>query len=147
MEDLQQPLDPTIRRRKLDELFADEPYLSPTMKARSLHQKLEQAHGKPGAHADLTLLTGLPPSPEPRLSRPDMARPLAVEAAPPRNGAAVEPPRPHRLLSLIEAAACLRQSAVGKGKAPGPDSERLRRFRENVLLKWLSAAPGREKKG
>lgn len=29
-----------VRRKRLDELFADEPHLSPTMKARRLHEKL-----------------------------------------------------------------------------------------------------------
>ncbi len=31
------------RHQRLDELFADEPHLSPTMKARRLHEKLEAA--------------------------------------------------------------------------------------------------------
>ena len=29
------------RKRRIDELFADEPFLSPTMKAKRLHEKLE----------------------------------------------------------------------------------------------------------
>ena len=36
-------LNGDAKKRKLDELFADEPYLSPTMKARLLHEKLQQA--------------------------------------------------------------------------------------------------------
>lgn len=31
---------PESRRRKLDDLFGDEPFLSPTMKARRLHEKM-----------------------------------------------------------------------------------------------------------
>ena len=34
MSRMEEPLEPDARRRKLDELFADDPYLSPTMKAR-----------------------------------------------------------------------------------------------------------------
>ena len=30
------------RRKRLDELFVDEPFLSPTMKARTLHEKLHE---------------------------------------------------------------------------------------------------------
>lgn len=33
----------TARNKRLDELFAEEPHLSPTMKARRLHEKLETA--------------------------------------------------------------------------------------------------------
>ena len=35
----------TARNKRLDELFADEPHLSPTMKARRLHEKLAAAQG------------------------------------------------------------------------------------------------------
>lgn len=35
-----QTLDEIDRKRHLDALFADEPYLSPTMKARSMHEKM-----------------------------------------------------------------------------------------------------------
>lgn len=36
----QHPSQGDGRRRRLDELFADEPFLSPTMKARRLHDKM-----------------------------------------------------------------------------------------------------------
>ena len=37
----------TARMKRLDELFADEPHLSPTMKARRLHEKMDaNAAGK-----------------------------------------------------------------------------------------------------
>lgn len=144
MEDLQQPLDPKIRRKKLDELFSDEPYLSPTMKARSLYQKLEMKNGESETRADLRLLPDLPPPPEPRLYLSDKVRPRAAETTPMQKSAAVEPPRALRLLGFFEAIACLRQTAR-HGKADSPEGERLRRFRENVLLKWLPAAPKRER--
>jgi hypothetical protein len=41
--------DDLQRRRKLDELFADEPFLSPTMKARRLHEKIQGYQEQNGA--------------------------------------------------------------------------------------------------
>src|SRR2546430_17477557 len=42
MENNDKAYDPEPRRLKLDELFGDEPFLSPTMKARRLHEKLQE---------------------------------------------------------------------------------------------------------
>ena len=39
MNNSQPPRPEDVRQRKLDELFGDEPFLSPTMKARRLHEK------------------------------------------------------------------------------------------------------------
>ena len=36
------PMDEFGRKLHLDALFADEPYLSPTMKARQMHEKMEE---------------------------------------------------------------------------------------------------------
>jgi len=47
MSNLYSPESDAARRRRLDELFADEPYLSPTMKARRLTTADEDAQAPP----------------------------------------------------------------------------------------------------
>src|SRR5579862_2828791 len=47
-----QPMDEAGRKRHLEALFADEPYLSPTMKARRMHEKVADARGRDVAFAE-----------------------------------------------------------------------------------------------
>src|SRR5437016_3668498 len=81
MNDREQPFDAEARRRRLDALFADEPFLSPTMKARRLYEKLHELPGGETPERDL---------PEPPV---DAARPRPESAHPPVE-AEVERPEP-----------------------------------------------------
>jgi hypothetical protein len=138
-----QPTDTSTRRKKLDELFENEPFLSPTMKAHRLYQKLEQQAAPPKTQPDSVRDARIEALPngfgELRLvdaSRPQEAVPQA--AAPPKESS------PHRLLGLVEAAAYIRHKPAA-GAQEGPAAERLLRFREHVLARWVQDAPRRER--
>jgi hypothetical protein len=142
MEDSQQPFDPSIRRKKLDDLFVDEPFLSPTMKAHRLHQKLDHLPPPPGVASG--------PSKEARPAevpiRPADVRPAPTlsfsSAAVPQDAPAESPPESGPL-SLVEAARYIRWGSIGS-RWELPDAERLQHFRDQVLRAWLRGAPRRE---
>jgi len=106
------------RRRRLDELFADEPHLSATMKARRLHEKLRELEGEPDLAAQ-----GLPATAYVG-SLPGSARSAEV----PR----VERPVGGSLLTLEQAASLCRG-----GSRDGASSERIARLRQAVLEPWV----------
>jgi hypothetical protein len=130
-------LEQEPKRKKLEELFADEPFLSTTMKARRLHEKLRQLNP-----ANL-----------------DDEQPLPTEAfvpdRPARSLSAGEWSRGHKdsvredTVSLSVAANFLR--AQKAGSSPENEwmstalAERLLRFREEVLSKWVQGLPSRER--
>ena len=101
----------SARRKRLDELFADEPHLSPTMKARRLHEKLEAAQA---CH------TGWVPT----------VPPLPVSVTEPKT----------RTVSLARAAEILRTSADWT-MPPDTLTAQLFRFRDAALTQWLADAP------
>lgn len=142
MEDSQQPFDPSIRRKKLDELFVEEPYLSPTMKAHRLYQKLDQFQTPPDAasspsheahHAEVLIHPADVPS-APLLSLSSAAAP---QDAPEESVPTAEP------LSLVEAARYIRWGSIGS-RWEIPEPERLLHFRDQTLRTWLHGAPKRE---
>jgi hypothetical protein len=100
------------RRRKLDELFADEPFLSPTMKARRLHEKLN----------------GAPPASE------------VPTVAYVRDPATIAPVGPGGTISLAEAAAYFRSNGE-MGRVNESQALRLRRLQDNILNVWLLGLP------
>jgi hypothetical protein len=103
-------------QRKLEDLFADEPFLSPTMKARSLHEKLR-------VHPPAT--SGLARS--------------AQGAEPPFDALCLVETR----VSLEDAVRLLRTERERDGVLIA-EEECLHRFREQVLPEWLKLAPARE---
>ena len=101
----------TARMKRLDELFADEPHLSPTMKARRLHEKLDaDAAGK---------TRGIPIVPP----LPKLEAGIGTQT-----------------VSLTRATEILRNSAAWTAPTDA-ETARLFRFRETVLLQWLADAP------
>jgi len=133
VDDRNKPYDLEPRRLRLDQLFEDAPYLSPTMKARCLHERLAQMQaqgmaaevvvqepfGEEDAFADALL--------------DDLRRPHTVPTP-----ASVERPAPEAMLTLAEVVQYLRvMRAV-------PHLDRLCRFRDQVLKRWLEEAPRRE---
>lgn len=112
------------RRRKLDELFADEPYLSATMKARLLHEKLAGEE------------SGFPPLPE--IPKQAHVSPAPQTPVMPPTPALVEDGEPH--LSFRMAAAMLNQPD-GSGATESHLADRLRAFRETELAQWLAYLP------
>jgi len=113
------------KRRRLDDLFADEPFLSPTMKARVLCDKMREQ--EMAENASTPLFGNL--ADEPRVSIP-------VDA--------------DGMISLEDAAAFLRTSPPPMRVAPisnGAVMEpgiRLVFFRDQVLNGWLRRVGGRE---
>ncbi len=112
------PNDDT-RRRKLDELFADEPYLSATMKARRLHEKMND-HGGNGGLGEIPTKAYVESPPRPALSR--------------------EPRRPQEqgepMVSLQMARSYLRDGG-GSADLDSDLSERLRAFKTGELAQWM----------
>jgi hypothetical protein len=124
MNELHNPEEGDSRRRKLDDLFADEPFLSPTMKARRLHEKLQEMQNKDAIDAN-----GLPAAAcvgeiPPMLSRTEMPEPIAV----PTNEGAI---------SLTAARRLYRQEKDGPVNGT-PD--RLSKLKDTLLSKWLDQA-------
>ena len=101
----------TARNKRLDELFADEPHLSPTMMARRLHEKLEAAQAENSGWIPI-----VPPLPD----------------------AGAEPKA--QTVSLTQAAEILRASADWTAPADAAMA-RLFRFRDTALTRWLAAVP------
>ena len=61
----------TARNKRLDELFADEPHLSPTMKARRLHEKLDAAQAN---KTDRVPVAPLPDAAQPKTQAMSLQR-------------------------------------------------------------------------
>ena len=142
MDDLDQRISAEIRRRRLDDLFADEPYLSTTMKARRLHEKLQElrAQESTGRGAPTETLT------RDRSAFDQTASNVLTTEAIRRQSLAWQAPAapvdPNRL-TLARAAAYLRAGDQTDEDEPAY-APRLQRFRAEVLTEWLEAAPERE---
>lgn len=156
----------TPRRRKLDELFADEPFLSPTMKARRLHEKLntmrieeqgqqaaqglpteayvQSAPEWPAADDPLPLPSPLPTPPASYTPQMPPAAPLAGPVDAPMD----TPPATVHMNGTNGAApkpfqpVTLMQAAtflrgIGQPAVEGEAAERLTEFRDGDLRDWL----------
>ena len=125
-----QPTDDEVRARHLEALFADEPFLSPTMKARRIHDKMQEM----------------------RAAESSAARPVRAAAVtrsfwmereelmPKR----AEPPPAGPRMSFAEAIAHLRQpirSAPDGGLDP---ADPISRFRSEMLYPWVQQVGRRE---
>lgn len=96
------------RTRRLDEIFADEPYLSPTMRAR----RLGDTSGVAGSIRDEP--GGTPP-------------PLDVERV-----------RPPGTVTLVEMRRKLRKLSLEYGeRCTDAEQAQTRRFRDEVLIPWV----------
>jgi|SRR5579871_236598 len=131
----EQPLDAEARRRRLDDLFADEPYLSTTMKARRLHEKLQELRAREQAVQE-------PPAEAHLLDRSsaDAEADYLLETSGQTSGERLQVTE---RVSLNGAAEYLR-AGVGPGQPEPPYAARLLHFREQVLMKWLECAPEKE---
>lgn len=133
----EKPLEQEPKRRKLDELFADEPFLSTTMKARRLHEKLRQYH-----HAELDAEQLLPTEAFVQ-DRPARSHSAGGYSSDRTTGLEEE------AVSLSVAASYLRAQRVGispEGEQMSAAlAERLLRFRDEVLPEWLKGMPGGER--
>lgn len=132
MKNGQQPLNDSTRHRQLDALFADEPYLSPTMKARRLHEKLQEARAKENQAAEQTTE---------KRREPDFPFWIGDDEETIFGGAGrgAEGSR----ISFAEATERLRR-ARGADPFGHSSSDRLHYFRTQVLSQWLKQAPRRE---
>jgi hypothetical protein len=130
---------PGQKRRRLDELFADEPFLSPTMKARRLHEKLdEQAGDFPDLGASQAA-QGLPAEAYVR-SVSERPEPAPLPVAP----SGITPDAGAPAVSLIDAAIFLRSHGQQAPRTVGSAArENLIRFRDMQLLTWARAVEER----
>lgn len=123
----EQDNESSAKRKRLDELFADMPHLSTTMKARLLHERL-----KPQVPLDPASATELPheayvrdvPARGPRPAQGPVDRPKPAPAI-------------SRPISLQEAARLL-QNPMPSAYSDVWPLERLHALREQVLRKWRS---------
>lgn len=120
------------RSRRLDDLFADDPHLSVTMKARLLHQKLREQEERNSREAQ-----GLPTEAFVSSLPVTNAAPLVDdEESGPAFAAPVQP------IDLNKAAGFLR-AGCPPGRLPMDVAARLMRFREERLNRWLLDLPDR----
>jgi anti-sigma factor RsiW len=118
------------KRKRLDELFADMPHLSTTMKARLLHERLNSQ-------------IPLDPASAPELPHEAYVRDVPARGPRPAQEPAERPkpaPAVSRPISLQEAARLL-QNPLPSGYSDAWTLERLHALREQVLRKWRSALP------
>lgn len=123
-----QPMDEAGRKRHLEALFADEPYLSPTMKARRMHEKLNDPRSRDVGFGDRLSVDSPfagPVSDDPAFMRYE-------RTAPPGSG-----------MSLLEAKKRLGSQGVPDPFAFSP-SDPISYFRTQVLSQWIRKVDRRE---
>jgi hypothetical protein len=126
MEELEQEQEPVPeRRRSLDELFADEPFLSPTMKAKRLFDRL-QSEDEESVAPDAVVSEAIPTSTG-YSSFPDHLEPQVPFAG-------------NTLISMTAARVIIgEQSKEGGTPLPGEPANlsMLRALHERMLSPWL----------
>jgi hypothetical protein len=130
---------PTQKRRRLDELFADEPFLSPTMKARRLHEKLNEQTGD-ASDVGASQAQGLPAEAYVRSvpERPELRLDNGVDPLQAQQNAGAP------AVSLIDAAIYLRSRGLQAPRTVGIAArDNLTRFRDTLLVSWLRAVEER----
>ena len=135
MSEQPEELDIEERRKRLEQLFAAEPHLSPTMRARQLYDPPEtQSNGQHAVASD-TGQNGLNGAPIPSTLPTGAGLPGALHTAPDPNAV-----RPDGMLSIIAARAELRERASPSGVAELASGERetdgLDTFKDSVLARW-----------
>lgn len=150
MDNRQPDSNPDSRRRRLDDLFGDEPFLSPTMKARRLHEKLhtpeivsieeitvEGLHRAPQSTALVRpdsypeTVPDVPEDGSPRLQLLCFGEELQQQASGQQAG-----------ITLADAASILRGGVIPNSQVEFV--EPLKQFREQVLMQWIKGAPARD---
>ena len=133
MTSSQQPMDDAGRKRHLEALFADEPFLSPTMKARRMHEKMYEMRARESHSGDRPYGVALAPRPpyaSTLLDEPDFVRSdHALTAA--------------KRMSFVEAAARLRRLADNDNYTQSP-SDSIGQFRTQLLAQWVQRVGPRE---
>ena len=133
MSEQPEELDFEERRRRLEQLFAAEPHLSPTMRARQLSEPAEApANGHHPAsnghapHAPLNRAEPVPPEMPADLSSPgSVYAPMEAEA-----------PRADGMLSIALARQELAQRADPADQAEEREPDLLDSLRNDVLERW-----------
>ncbi len=128
MSDFQPPPDGLPKRRKLDELFADEPFLSPTMRASRLHEKLQEMEARGESTQDMPTEAFVAARP-PGTARPGGEDDMLLRA--------------NEMVGLAEASEYLRASFAvrrawsAQGRISPGCAARLHKFHEGTLVQWL----------
>jgi hypothetical protein len=128
MNSNQQALDDHKRKLQLDALFADEPFLSPTMKARRLHEKLQELRA---AETETAIVAPEKSGASDRLFWIEEQEAAASSPSEPK-------PEEETPVNFADATACLR------GPYATSPSNRLYHFRMEVLTQWMRHVPLRE---
>lgn len=126
-----QTSDEIGRSRHLEALFADEPYLSPTMKARQMHEKLLEQRASEGAPINS------PVTPSLRIETREPVRSAGPATTPVRKTSGV--PK----MSFDEARAILRGHGTPDPYGFDP-TDPLSYFRTQILSQWLEKVEPRE---
>jgi hypothetical protein len=129
----EQDHESSAKRKRLDELFADMPHLSTTMKARLLHERLN-TQGP------------LDPSSAPELPQEAYVQDVTVRGSRPSPGSEnAQRPAPaiSKPMNLGEAARLL-QNPLLMGYSDAWTKERLHALREQVLRMWRITLPGQD---
>lgn len=132
MTSSRQPMDEAGRKRHLEALFADEPFLSPTMKARRMHEKLVDMRTRESITGEWSapLLAGDPPRSVALLEEPAGLRAERGSTAGPR-------------MTFQEA-----KTRLGGQGVPDPyaftSSDPISYFRTQVLSQWIQKVDRRE---
>src|SRR5262245_5473010 len=126
MKNSQQPQNGDSRQRQLEALFADEPFLSPTMKARRLHEKLQELRAEEPVATERT----------PKRTRESNLPFWNEDEEAPAFLRPERKPGSEARMSFAEATAYLRRSAASSADLISPP-DRLSHFRTQVLPQWL----------
>ena len=115
--------DDLQRRRKVDELFADEPFLSPTMKARRLHEKIEGYQEQNGA------AQGLP------------TRAFVLDRGNIQSQSINYPIKQHGEGNISFSAAVDYYRKIGQIPISADERDKLMKLKETILEKWAKRIP------
>ena len=150
MENRQQPNNLEARRRKLDDVFGDDPYLSPTMKARGLHEKANLTRVTPTI--EISDSADQLPVAESRTG-PKTANSAGKRVAPSvktrlriicfGETAREDVPAPDITIPFGDAVARLR-AGISSDAGQSSHAEQLLKFQTEILMLWLKGAPSPE---
>jgi len=135
MSEQPEELDFEERRKRLEQLFAAEPHLSPTMRARQLYDEPETQSNGHHAIANDNSAIGLNGNPAASSVPAEASLQSVVNAS-----TDPDSPRPDGMMSIAAARLELRQRSSPSGAAELASGERetdgLDTFRDNVLARW-----------
>ena len=117
------------RKLTLDALFADQPFLSATMKAQLLHQKLREQEELQGPNPGALPAEALIGDVQPRLRMVS------------DGDAVVEPPQTQAAMVDLQKAAGFLRAGCPPGRLAPETAAKLSAFRRGTLEHWLSKLP------